>query len=52
MWPATPPTMAPLMQPLASAGEIEASASRQTDAKIVFMAALRDRMVQLVKSLG
>jgi hypothetical protein len=28
---------------LASAGEIEASASRQTDAKIAFMVVLRDR---------
>jgi hypothetical protein len=31
-----------LMQPLASTGEIEVSASRHTDAKIAFIHVLRD----------
>src|SRR6478609_4754845 len=40
MCPATPPTMAPLMHPLASADENEASASKQAEAKIAFMVVL------------
>jgi hypothetical protein len=39
-WPATPPTIAPLMHPLASAGDAKASADRQAVAKIVFMVLL------------
>jgi hypothetical protein len=37
MWPATPPTMAPLMHPLASAGEIEASAKTHATARPALM---------------
>src|ERR1700675_4782494 len=52
MWPATPPTMAPSMHPLASAGEKEASASRQTEVKMTFMVVLRDHSGPTGQVLG
>src|SRR6476646_5588480 len=51
MWPATPRTMAPLMHPLASAGETNASANRQAVAKTAaFMTFSEMTILQWIKS--
>src|SRR5689334_24892906 len=47
MCPATPPTMAPLMHPFASAGETEAIASTQAEARIHFMIVLQLAILKL-----